>query len=381
MIFECPQLNQEELEVAAKVDEVRSRLSYTTRQIKRWVGVLRRSTFARAIQGSNSIEGYNVTFEDAVAAIENEEPLDASTEAWEAVKGYRDAMTYVMQLAEEPNFIFSEDIIKSLHYMMIKYDLSKRPGRLRQGHIYVRNDQTGQIVYEGPDIDLVPDLMKELIDGLNISTASPPLMRAAMSHLNLVMIHPFADGNGRMARALQTFVLALEGILASEFSSIEEYLGRNTQDYYNVLGDVGAGSWNPERNAGNWIRFCLTAHYRQAMTLVRRTKEWERIWEEVESIVEDSGLPGRAVLALFDATQGWKVRNATYRKAAEISENLASRDLKEIADAGFLIPQGERRGRFYVAADVLNAIRARVRSRKPIPDPFVKEQPRLPGLA
>jgi Fic family protein len=202
-----------------------------------------------------------------------------------------------------------------------------------------------------------------------------------MSHLNLVMIHPFADGNGRMGRALQTFVLAREGIGEPEFSSIEEYLGRNTQDYYNVLGDVGAGSWHPERSARNWIRFCLTAHYRQAMTLLRRTREWERIWEEVEELVGDIDAPERSVLALFDAAQGWRVRNASYRKAAEISENLASRDLKLLADAGLLLPQGERRGRFYVAAPVLTEIKARVRERLPILDPFVKEQPTLPGLA
>jgi Fic family protein len=381
MIFACPTLSDDELRVIAQIDGLRVRLGYSTRQPKRWLGVLRRSTFARAIQGSNSIEGYNVTFEDAVAAVENEEPLDAKSEAWAAVTGYRDAMTYIMNLTEEPSFSFSQDILKSLHFMMIKYDLSKRPGRFRQGHIYVRNDQTGDKVYDGPDVDLVPGLMSELIERLNSPDTHHALVRAAMSHLNLVMIHPFADGNGRMARALQTFVLAREGIGAPQFSSIEEYLGRNTQDYYNVLSDVGAGSWHPERSARNWIRFCLTAHYRQAMTLLRRTREWERIWDELETIADDIEVPERAILALFDAAMGWRVRNATYRKAAEISENLASRDLKVLADAGLLIPQGERRGRFYLAAPVLNDIRAGVREKRPIPDPFVgDQQPLLPGL-
>jgi Fic family protein len=69
-----------------------------------------------------------------------------------------------------------------------------------------------------------------------------------------------------MARALQTLVLTRERIAAPVFSSIEEYLGRNTQAYYDILAEVGAGSWNPHRNARPWIRFCLTAHYRQAMT-------------------------------------------------------------------------------------------------------------------
>ncbi len=46
------------------------------------------------------------------------------------------------------------------------------------------------------------------------SDAHPAMIRAAMAHLNLVMVHPFKDGNGRMARALQTLVLARERILA-----------------------------------------------------------------------------------------------------------------------------------------------------------------------
>lgn len=57
-------------------------------------------------------------------------------------------------------------------------------------------------------------------------------IQAGMAHLNLVMIHPFRDGNGRMARCLQSLVLARGGILDPVFISIEEYLGRNTQRYY-----------------------------------------------------------------------------------------------------------------------------------------------------
>lgn len=66
-----------------------------------------------------------------------------------------------------------------------------------------------------------------------------------MGHLNLVLVHPFADGNGRMARCLQTLILATDGMLAPEFSSIEEYMGRNRQAYYNVLQETALGKWRP----------------------------------------------------------------------------------------------------------------------------------------
>ena len=179
-----------------------------------------------------------------------------------AVSGYRAAMSYILQLADDPFYSHNEVTFRSLHYIMLGYDISKHPGRWRPGGIYVRREPTNEIVYEGPDVKLVPGLMSELISAMNAKSPVPVMVRAAMAHLTLVMIHPFSDGNGRMGRAIQTLVLAREGILDSRFSSIEEYLGHNTPEYYAVLGEVGKGSWHPGNNALPWIRFCLTAHYR-----------------------------------------------------------------------------------------------------------------------
>lgn len=70
-----------------------------------------------------------------------------------------------------------------------------------------------------PDHDAVPDLVQELVEALESDGTTPAIVRGAMAHLNLVMIHPFRDGNGRMSRCLQTLVLARERILAQELSS------------------------------------------------------------------------------------------------------------------------------------------------------------------
>src|ERR1039457_6403278 len=229
--------------------------------------------------------------------------------------------------------------------MMINYDLTKNPGRWRPGPINVRDERKGEVIYEGPAFELVPELMTELSGQLNAKEDCPSMVRAAMAHLNLVMVHPFSDGNGRMARCLQTLVLAREGILEPQFCSIEEYLGRNTQAYYDVLAGVGQGRWTPRNDARRWIRFCLTAHYRQAETLLRRTSEISRLWDELEELVRLHQLPERMQFALADAAMGLRVRNASYRSAAEVSENLASRDLSLLVRKGLLMADGERRGR------------------------------------
>ena len=361
MLFAEPESGEPEQRVIADIEEAHASLRLYVNRPRRWLGSLRRLSFARALQGSNSIEGYNASLDDAVAAVEGEELLDADQETRAALRGYRDAMTYVLQLANDPYYDLNEALLKSLHFMMTGYDLSKDPGRWRPGTIYVRNDVTGEIVYEAPDPELVPQLMNELVHTLHPNgPATHVIVRAAMAHLNLVMVHPFRDGNGRMARCLQTLVLAREGILAQQFCSIEEYLGRNTQAYYDVLARVGAGRWQPERDALPWVRFVLTAHLRQARTMLRRIRESERLWHGLDEAARRADLPERVIVALFDASMGFRVRNATYRHMADLSEQVASRDLKAIVDAGLLLPRGQGRGRHYVGAAELKEIWSRI---------------------
>ncbi len=379
MIFATPRLLPECTRVIAEVDAIRAKLKYALSTPSRWVGLLRRNTFARAIRGSNSIEGYNVTKDDAIAAVDGGEPLDAERETWAAVSGYRNAMTYVLQLANDPHFKYNEGFIRSLHYMMLNYDLTKHPGNWRPGPIYVHDEVKKETVYEGPRADDIPALIGELIDSLNQDDGSPVIVRGAMGHLNLVMIHPFSDGNGRMARCLQTLVLAREGILHPAFCSIEEYLGRNTTEYYAVLAGVGGGSWQPQNDARPWLRFCLNAHYNQATTLLRRAREIDRVWSELESLIKSLGLPERVIYALSDATFGYRIRNATYRTIAEVSETVASRDLKLLVERGLLAPTGEKRGRVYAASQTLKTLRERTREPKPVYKPTLP-QPFLPGF-
>ncbi len=336
-------------------------------------------TFARAVQGSNSIEGYNASLDDVVAAVDGEPTLDANIETQLALAGYRDAMTYVLQLARGETPSVDEGLIKSLHFMMLKYDLAKNPGQWHPGDIYVRNDASGGIVYEGPSSDEVSRLIAEMLLALK-SDESPVLIKAAMAHLNLVLIHPFSDGNGRMARCLQTLVLARDRVLAPVFSSIEEFLGRNTDAYYGVLAEVGAGSWNPERDARPWIRFCLRAHYLQIRTMLRRRQEIEELWNSCLTLAEGSGLPERCAVALMDAAYGLRIRRGSYRTSVEgvtgeaVSEQTASRDLRAMVDQKLLRPLGERRARYYLAGSKPTEIRNQVKASRPPradEDPFV----------
>jgi Fic family protein len=386
MIYRIPKLTSDDKQVIQLIEKQKEKLRYLSESHpRRWTGLLSRNTLARAIQGSNSIEGYNVTEEEAVAVVQDDEPLDPKTEAWRALVGYREALTYIVNLGNDPYFEYHPQLIRSLHFMMLNYSIPKHPGQWRPGSISVINEDTQQVVYEGPDVELVPDLMGELVEQLRRSTDIPMLVRAAMAHLNLTMIHPFSDGNGRMARALQTLVIARDGMLHPIFSSIEEWLGRNRQAYYDVLAEIGQGKWQPQRDALAWVRFCLRAHHQQLTTVIRRDEEMGKIWEGVVRLIQREKLPDRCELPLVDAAYGLRITRPRYVTEADVTEFVASRDLKRISDTGLLLPKGEKRGRFYVGSPELRKLYQNIKDNNPAPDPYTligrsQREPVIPGL-
>jgi Fic family protein len=371
MLFIAPPLPDSHLRLIDRIAALRRQLRHVTSDnLNRWNGLLARLSYARLIHQSNTMEGVRATFDQAVAAVDGEHPADPDSHDWQALTGHRDAMDYIIQLAKEPSLHYSEGGLLGLHFMMLKHDLSKNPGRYRPGAVQVSDARSGQRVYEAPPREHVQPLMGELIASLNGRSSDSVLVRAALAHLNLTMIHPFRDGNGRMARALQTLVLAREGILDPRFSSIEEYVGRNASQYYDVLALVGQGSWSPTSSTLPWIEFCLRAHFNQAQRLLRRIEEVDALWTQLEACCSELNLPTRVLDVLARAASGMTIRSATHRHEGAVSAQVAKRDLKQLVDKGLLLPSGEKRGRTYQRSDRLRQLWQQTRIQRDWPDAF-----------
>ena len=121
---------------------------------------------------------------------------------------------------------------------------------------------------------------------------------------------------------------------------------------------------------GPWVRFCLTAHYRQATTLLSRVRETEALWDRCEQVAASHRLPDRTVGALCDACDachGWRLRRPLYMKTVlrstgeEITAASATRDLGAMVTAGLLVPSGEKRGRTYRGTEVLRSLWQEIR--------------------
>jgi Fic family protein len=382
VLYTAPPLTSEDDVVLGEIHQMRRDLRHVLRTPRRWEGGLRRSALARNIQGSNSIEGYVVAEDDAAAAIDDEEPFSADQKTFLEIQGYRQALGYVLAMSDAGYATFDTTELRAMHYMMLSHDFTASPGRYRMGPIYVNDERTNKIVYTAPDAADVPALMEALAATLHTGHASDPIVRSAMAHLNLVMIHPFRDGNGRMARALATLVLSRSDIGEPEFSSIEEWLGANTEDYYSVLAHTGHGSWKPRGDAHLWLTFILRAHHIQAQTLARRVDEASQTWVELEALTTEQGIHERALDAMYDAVLGYRTRRSAYMKRAEVSEQSATRDLALLTATGILTAQGSGRGRHYVAGLLLREIQERRRAaRKPIRDPYPWMRPKLAETA
>jgi Fic family protein len=261
-------------------------------------------------------------------------------------------MDHVGVMAIDPHFRWHERVILDLHFDACLFQRNRSPGLWRTTPIAIAGP-TGGLAYQAPDANEVRGLMAEVVDWLERGNLDAHVaVRAAMAHLHVVSVHPFRDGNGRIARIVQSLVLAREGLLAPEFNSIEEYLGGATADYYGILQQVQGGRYRPERDAAPWVRFCVGAHIEQARVRIDQAAQAGRRWTALEDLAVRRGWPDRLVIAmeqsLFDG-----IDPAGYAAEADVSRATATVDLRRLVDAGLVTQRGRTRNTRYLATDEL----------------------------
>ena len=315
-----------------------------------WTGALRRLAAAEATVGSTSIEGYGASLEDTVEILAGRHPAGTSEETQRIISAYAQAMDRVTVLAEDPGFQWSTQTMLDLHFLVCHPQPQAGPGRLRDGPVIVTRGP-GREPYRPPAAAEVRALMEQVTRWLGAGDLSRhPVVRGAMAHLDLVSIHPFRDGNGRLARVVQSLVLAREGLLRPELVSIEPYLGRHTREYYAVLEEVQGPAFDARRDASAWVEFCIEAHVSEATE--------RRRWLEVayarhsfcERLARELRYPERLGIALDQALVGLPLTNADFRREAKVAGPTATQDLQRLRHDGWLDQEGGGRSVRYVAA-------------------------------
>lgn len=356
MIFATPPIGNELHGRLDELDRLRRALGSDAEQMTPWMGALRRAVRASSIESSTSIEGYSVEPAEAIALTSGTAPKVGEDENRLAVACYARAMDHVAAMAHDPAFGWSERVILDLHFDACHFQRDKSPGLWRTGPISVTGPGGG-IDYRGPDGEDVPALMTEIVAWLEGAEDDHPVVRAAMAHLNVTSVHPFRDGNGRAARIVQSLVLAREGLLSPEFSSIEEHLAGNTPAYYAALRNTQGGSYQPDRDASEWVRFCVEAHIAQAGRRLDQIHEAAARWARLEREVDARGWPDRFAIALEQSLIGG-VSRADYRAEADVSSATVTADLRRLLDSGLVVQRGRGPSSRYWASEQLRALLA-----------------------
>ncbi|MFE6716010.1 hypothetical protein ACFVDU_00330 [Streptomyces albidoflavus] len=147
MLYVAPSLEADDRRALAEIEIMRRSLRHMLRATPRWTRQLRRNLTARAIAGSNIIEGYAATVDDVEALMSGEGPLETGRKTRAELEGYQRGMTYIQALDDAgDDFRYDAGLLNSLHFMLQGHHLDKRPGRWRDGPIHVTS----------PDDPLVP---------------------------------------------------------------------------------------------------------------------------------------------------------------------------------------------------------------------------------
>jgi Fic family protein len=341
-------------QLVTELDGWKASLDYRGPLPRAWAGRLRRDLEAESVAASTSMEGVPVTVEEVRRILAGDLPKETAVQDVALVRGYRDAMSFVLRRADDSSFHWDRELIIGLQDRVLAGNWGSGAGRFRSGSAFVVNDLTGDLVFTPPDGGAVPGLVDEARDRVESSTDHPGVT-AAWIHVAMAAIHPFKDGNGRSSRVLASLAMYRGGFKLPEFTSLEEWWGRHLQDYYDAFTCLG-----PVFDAGAdvtpFLRAHLEAQLHQVRALDLRERVERRIWSVLEDAVGAADLEPRVVNAAWDAFFGREVTPRYYRPLADVSPATATNDLAAAVAAGLLRPTGKGRSRAYVAGERLNGL-------------------------
>jgi Fic family protein len=216
-----------------------------------------------------------------------------------------------------------------------------------------RDDSTGpmQVVsgpigkehvhFEAPMAKRLDGEMKAFLDWFNAKAEIDPVLKAGQAHLWFVTIHPFDDGNGRIARAIADMALARSEHSSQRFYSMSAQIRQERQAYYEILDRTQKGTLDITPWM-EWFLSCLGSAIDGAQTTLSAILAKSRFWESISGIT----INDRQRLVLNRLLEGFegKLTSSKYAKLAKCSQDTAQRDIVYLVERGILIrnPEGGR---------------------------------------
>jgi Fic family protein len=204
------------------------------------------------------------------------------------------------------------------------------------GPMQVVSGPIGQerVHFEAPQADRVPAEMHRFITWCNGPATTDPLLRAAVAHLWFVTIHPFEDGNGRIARALADLMLARADGCPERFYSMSTRIQAERKEYYRMLertqrGGLDISGWT------TWFLECLERAIQDADGLVAGVLRKARTWQAINESPPLNARQRQVVNRLLDGFDG-HLTSSKYGRLVKCSADTAQRDIADLVARGIL---------------------------------------------
>ena len=190
-----------------------------------------------------------------------------------------------------------------------------------------------KVHYQAPPASHLPEEMSKFLHWFKRSGEMDPLLKAGLAHLWFVTIHPFDDGNGRIARAIADMALARSENSSQRFYSMSAQIRRERNDYYTTLewtqkGDLDVTRWQ------EWFLNCLLRAIEGAQDTLGSVLVKARFWERfAKEPLNERQI--KVLNRLLDGFEG-KLTTSKWAKLAKCSQDTAYRDILNLVEHGAL---------------------------------------------
>ncbi len=310
-----------------------------------WEKQFREDAVVRQVYHGTHIEGNLLHKDEAKDVLLGKEVIARPRDIQEIIN-YRRVIEFVDDEASREIDKITEPVIKKIHKMVVDKILSvDQAGEYRLKQVIIRNSQNGEITFRPPSSVEIPFLMREFSYWLNKDDDIHPVIKAGIAHHELVRIHPFIDGNGRVARAIATLIMFLGGYDIRRFFSLEEYYDRDAASYYANLQKASSGELSP------WLEY-----FTQGAAI-----EFEKIKDKILKLSRDVKLKekigGQQIylterqIKLMEYIQeiGYLQNQAFTSVFPDISEDTVLRDVQDLIKKNLVKKIGSTKSARYVA--------------------------------
>lgn len=308
----------------------------------------REEAIVRTVHHGTHIEGNELNLTEASQVLKGQ-PIVGRDRDIQEVINYRNVLNFLDYVGqgEVSKGKITEAVVKKIHALVVEKLLPEGScGIYRKTQVVVKNSVTGEITFRPPPAIEVPYQVEEFLAWVNNLSKDDihPVLKAGITHYELVRIHPFVDGNGRLSRATATLVLFLENYDIKKFFSLEEQYDRDATTYYAALKSAGNGDLT------EWLSYFSEG---LAIELTRIKERVLRLSTDIHLKEKLGGkqvfLSERQIVIMEYIQRAGYLQNQQFPDLfPKISEDTILREIQDLVQKGIIKKEGKTKGARYV---------------------------------